>query len=306
MSEIHDLLNQIDVNQVASLLGTDPASAQTAVEAALPTLLAGMHTNAQAPDGAAALQSALGQHQNGLLDGGVDVNQVDTADGEKIVGHVFGGQQDQVAAQLAGTAGLGGVGGDLIRKALPILAPIVMSYLAKKIFGQGGQGGGQASQPGGPGAGGAGAGGLGAGGIDLGGILGGILGAGRGGPAGAGQGSVLDSILGGLGGLLGGGAGAGSASNTGADDIAGTDQSFDPGTPEEPAAAEQPARAEQPYGAGQPGLQRLPGAPSVQPAEAIQVDLPGQETETEAETGTAEADKPGGLGGLLGGLFGMK
>ncbi|WP_354215340.1 DUF937 domain-containing protein [Arthrobacter sp. UYCo732] len=58
--------------------------------------------------------------------------QVDTADGEKIVGHVFGGQQDYVAAQLAGTSGLGGVGGDLIRKALPILAPIVMSYLAKR------------------------------------------------------------------------------------------------------------------------------------------------------------------------------
>jgi hypothetical protein len=203
MTEIQELLNQIDVDQVASVLGTDPASAQTAVEAALPTLLAGMHHNAQAPDGAASLQSALGQHQDGLLDGGVDVSQVDAADGEKIVGHVFGGQQDQVAAQLAGTAGLGGVGGDLIRKALPILAPIVMSYLAKKIFGQGGSG--QAAQPGRTEAGGGQA-----GGIDLGGILGGILGAGAGasgagagGSAGAGQGSVLDSVLGGLGGLFG-------------------------------------------------------------------------------------------------------
>ncbi len=199
MTEIHDLLNHIDVNQMASLLGTDPASAQSAVEAALPTLLAGLHTNAQAPDGAASLQSALGQHQDGLLDGGVDVNQVDTADGEKIVGHVFGGRQDQVAAQLAGTAGLGGIGGDLIRKALPILAPIVMSYLANKIFGQGGQGSAGAAVPGGTGE-------AQAGGIDLGGILGGILGtgAGAGGAAGSGQGSVLDSILGSLGGLPGG------------------------------------------------------------------------------------------------------
>ena len=65
MTEIHDLLNQIDVNQMAALLGTDPASAQFAVEAALPTLLAGMHTNVQAPDGAASLQSALVQHQDG-------------------------------------------------------------------------------------------------------------------------------------------------------------------------------------------------------------------------------------------------
>lgn len=68
-----------------------------------------MHANAQAPAGAASLQSALGQHQDGLVDGGVDASRVDTADGKTIVGHVFGGQQDQVAAQLAGTAELGGI-----------------------------------------------------------------------------------------------------------------------------------------------------------------------------------------------------
>lgn len=106
------------------------------------------------------------------------------------------------AAQLAGNAGLGGIGGDLIRKALPILAPIVMSYLANKIFGQGGPGGvaggsgaGQAGRP--------------AGSV-LDSILGGILGAGVGAGAGRGsgagqQGSVLDSILGSLGGIFGGG-----------------------------------------------------------------------------------------------------
>ncbi|GAA1760970.1 hypothetical protein GCM10009712_06910 [Pseudarthrobacter sulfonivorans] len=314
MTEIHDLLNQIDVNQVASLLGTDPATAQSAVEAALPTLLAGMHTNAQAPDGAASLQSALGQHQDGLLDGGVDVSQVNTADGEKIVGHVFGGQQDQVAAQLAGTAGLGGVGGDLIRKALPILAPIVMSYLAKKFFGQGGQGGGQASQPGGAGAGGVGAGGVGAGqagGLDLGGILGGILGAGAGagagGNAGPGQqGSVLDSILGGLGGLLGGGTGAGTG--TSADDGtgagAGTGTSAADGTRAGSGAgtgtSEEPPAGQRPDAAQEPGLQRLPGERSVQPSEAIQVDLPS------GEKTPKEEDQSGGLGGLLGGLFGKK
>ena len=112
----------------------------------MPTLLAGMQNNAQASDGAASLESALGQHQDGLLEGGVDVSQVDTADGEKIVSHVFGGQQDQVASQLAGTSQLGGVGGDLIKKLLPILAPIVMSYLANKVLG----GRGQSSERAGP------------------------------------------------------------------------------------------------------------------------------------------------------------
>ena len=266
MTEIHDLLNQIDINQMAALLGTDPASAQSAVEAALPTLLAGMHNNVQAPNGAALLQSALVQHQDGLVDGGVDATQVDTEDGEKIVGHVFGGQQDQLASNVAGTAGLGGIGGDLIRKALPILAPIVMSYLAKKIFGPCGQAGG--------------AGGAQTGGIDLGSILGGILGAGAGAGAGAGsgqQGSVLDSVLGSLGGLPGGGTHADSS--------------------EDPATAS-------PAGQGtatghEPVLQRQPGQRSVQPAEAIQVDLPQGEP-------AQKPGKEGGLGGLLGGLFGKK
>lgn len=188
MSELQDILRQIPVDQIAGLLGTDRQTAQTAVEAAVPTLLAGMHNNAQASTGAASLESALSQHQDGLLEGGVDVSQVDTADGEKIVSHVFGGQQDQVASQLAGTAQLGGVGGDLVRKLLPILAPIVMSYLANKVLGGRGQSSGSA------GSGDAG----GSGGIDLGGILGGILG---GGAAAGGMGGLGDL----LGGILGGG-----------------------------------------------------------------------------------------------------
>lgn len=276
MTEIHDLLNQIDVNQIASLLGTDPASAQSAVEAALPTLLAGMHNNAQAPDGAASLQEALGQHQDGLVDGGVDATRVDTADGEKIVSHVFGGQQDQVAAQLAGAPALGGIGGDLIRKVLPILAPIVMSYLAKKILGQGGQGAGQEAQTGGaPGQ---------AGGIDLGSILGGILGAGAGSGAGSGQqGSVLDSILGSLGGILGGGAPGTTQADTQAATPADTQ-------------AETPARDRLPDLQGQPGQ---PGQRSVHPGEVIQVDLPENQP-------APEPNRSGGLGDILGGLFGKK
>lgn len=100
LTDMHDLLDQIPVDQIAALLGTDPASARAAVETAVPTLLAGLQNNAQAPDGAASLKSALAQHQDGLADGGVDATQLDTADGEKIVSHVFGGQQDQVASQL--------------------------------------------------------------------------------------------------------------------------------------------------------------------------------------------------------------
>ncbi|MDR6557243.1 hypothetical protein J2809_001594 [Arthrobacter pascens] len=250
MTDIHDLLAQIPVDQIAALLGTDTASARAAVETAVPTLLAGLQNNAQAPDGAASLESALAQHQDGLTDGGVDATQVDTADGEKIVSHVFGGQQDQVASQLAGTANLGGAGGDLVRRLLPILAPIIMSYLAKKILG-GQQGEGQASPlPGGTDAGGAGGGAAGgAGGIDLGSILGGILG-GAAGAGGQGQGGLGDI----LGGILGGGQPQGA-------------QPRDALVPEpmNDSTSQQPAEP-----LGQPTRQS--GAPV--PGELIEVDLP--------------------------------
>jgi hypothetical protein len=272
MTDVREILEQIPVDQIAGLLGTDRASAQAAIEAAVPTLLAGMKSNAQAPDGAASLESALVQHQNGLIDGGVDASQVDTADGEKIVSHVFGGQQDQVASQLAGTANLSGVGGDLVRKLLPILAPIVMSYLANKVLGGrnaqagGGAGGEAAGSPAGPG------------GIDLGSILGGILGGGS--QGGASQGGLGDI----LGGILGGGA-------------AGGQQSRDAVVPESVNA---PAPQAPTGPLGQPKQQS--GAPV--PGELIDVDLPGERTGNREEASPEDTKNDGGgLGGLLGGLF---
>jgi hypothetical protein len=267
MTELNDILGQIPVDQIAGMLGTDRQTAQAAVEAAVPTLLAGMHNNAQVPDGAASLESALSQHQDGLIEGGVDVAQVDTADGEKIVSHVFGGQQDQVASQLAGTAQLGGAGGDLVRKLLPVLAPIVMSYLANKVLGGRGQASGAGSTEG-PGQ---------AGGIDLGGILGGILGGAGGAAAGGGQG--------GLGGLLGGLLGGSQAPDRQLAPDAGLDSRLDPQTV--PQSVPQ----------GQPQGQSVGGAP--RPGELIEVDLP------ESQPEERKSDE-GGLGGLLGGLFGKK
>jgi hypothetical protein len=196
---------------------------------------------------------------------------VDTADGEKIVSHVFGDQQDQVASQLAGAANLGGTGGDLVRRLLPILAPIIMSYLAKKILG-GQQGGGQASPlPGGTGDGGAGA-----GGIDLGSILGGILGGAAGG-GGQGQGGLGDI----LGGILGGGRPQGGQSR----DVPVPEPVNDSTSQQSAEHLGQPARSDAPV-----------------PGELIDVDLPdGPDEKPEARN-----NDDGGDGGLLGGLFGKK
>ena len=191
MSAVDEIMQQIPLAQLASQLGTDEQTAGAAVQQALPALLGGLQANAQDPAGAASLEGALGQHSAGLIDGGVNLDQVDPNEGQKIVGNIFGGNTDGVAQTLGNSLG-GGDQSDLMRRLLPLLAPIVMSYLAKRMGG-------------------------GAGGGVLGSLLGGALGGGAAG--GGGIGDMLGGMLGGggqaqqagnpmldaLGGLLGGG-----------------------------------------------------------------------------------------------------
>jgi hypothetical protein len=180
-TDYNDLLSQILMDQLARRLGVDEATAEQAARQALPALLGGMQANAQDPAGAASLSRAVGEHDSHLIDGGVHLDQVDTVDGDKIVSNVFGDNREQVVNRLSESGGAGTGASDIVGKLLPMLAPLVMAFLAKQA---------QRSGTGQPAAAG-GAGGLG----DL---LGGLLG-GSGGQAGAGG---LGDLLGGL---LGGG-----------------------------------------------------------------------------------------------------
>ncbi|MBA4608886.1 DUF937 domain-containing protein [Aeromicrobium sp. Marseille-Q0843] len=177
MAGIDELRTLIPVDQIAERLGVDRATAQQGIDAALPALLGGLDANAKDPAGAASLGGAIATKDTSLIDGGVDVGAIDTDDGEKIVKNVFGEKTDDVAQALGSTSGAQDAG--LVKKLLPILAPIVMAYLAKRVTG-----GDQRGSAGG--------------GIED--LLGGLLGGGSGSSGG------LEGALGGLlGGLLGGG-----------------------------------------------------------------------------------------------------
>jgi hypothetical protein len=192
MSAVDDILSRIPLADLATRLGVDEATAAQATRQALPALLGGIQANTADPGGAESFASAVGQHDNDLAEGGVNLDDVDERDGDRIVGHVFGEQRGQVVQQL-GTTGGPSTNDDLIGRLLPILAPIVMAYLAKRLGGgaAGGQQGGMGDL--------------------LGSILGGLAGQGgpqQGGPQQGGpqQGGGLGGGLGDLlGGLLGGG-----------------------------------------------------------------------------------------------------
>jgi hypothetical protein len=205
MAGLDELFNEIPTNEIASKLGADEGEVNSAIHTLVPLLLGGLQQNAQDPGHASNIENAASTHAaSGLLDGGVSVDQVDETDGSKAISKIFGGNDTgQVAAALAG----GGAGnGDLLKKLLPILAPIVLAYIGKQLTK-----GSAPAAPSEPQAQAAPSGGIGE-------ILGSILSGGAGGGGGGGNnnplGSILGSVLGGgqgggglgdiLGGLLGG------------------------------------------------------------------------------------------------------
>jgi hypothetical protein len=183
MSETDEILANIPIQELAAQLGVDEATAEAATRQAIPALLGGMQANAADPAGAASLAGALGDHPSDLVDGGVNLDQVDTDDGQKIVGNIFGDNTGQVAQTLGDNVGQQS---GLIQKLLPILAPIVLAYLSKRLTGTSQGGSGNVLTD----------------------LLGSMLGRGSASqvapdaePEGSGAGSILDM----LGGLLGGG-----------------------------------------------------------------------------------------------------
>jgi hypothetical protein len=196
VANLDELYSEIPTQQIASKLGVDAGTVDSAIKTLVPVLVGSLHQNAQNTDDAAKIESAAGNHAaSGLLDGGVNVDQVDEKQGSQEISRIFGGSDSgQVASALAG-AGAGN--SDLIQKLLPLLAPIVLAYIGKQLTQKSAPAGAPQAQQ--------------AGGGGLGDILGSILGGSSAGGSNP-LGSILGSVLGGkqggaigevLGGLLG-------------------------------------------------------------------------------------------------------
>ncbi len=141
MSEILDLLNspmgKMLVGGAGKQLGMGEAKAGSAIQSALPLILGAMKNNASTPQGAESLLKALGnkKHGGGILDnlgsvlggGGIDIDVL--KDGAGILGHVFGGKEENVANAVSKSSGI-----DLgqAMSILKVAAPFLMGYLGKK------------------------------------------------------------------------------------------------------------------------------------------------------------------------------
>lgn len=128
-----DILDSLPITDLAKTLGTDEDTTRQAAATALPALIGGLQANTSDPAGAQSLVSALDNHPASLVEGGINLGDVNTADGEKIVHNVFGSESDQVISRLGGTSSAGSA---IFRQLLPLLAPLVLSWLTKQVQGR--------------------------------------------------------------------------------------------------------------------------------------------------------------------------
>lgn len=150
-----DLFAQLEgapLQQISQQLGIGRTQAAGAVSAALPLLIGALGKNASQPQGAEALFGALQKDHTGgggigdllgMVLGGAQSRQTD---GAGMLGHILGGQQGRAEQHLGNATGLGG---DRAGQLMKILAPIVMAYLAKRMFSGNESGGGAAMGMGG-------------------------------------------------------------------------------------------------------------------------------------------------------------
>ena len=158
------------VSAISENLKIDSKQVSSVISNALPSLLGAMQKNASTPGGAEALAKALGDH---AMNAGNIVNNLkgaDLIDGSKILGHIFGGNLNNV---LGGISKQTGVASNAVNNILASIAPSLLALLGKQNGNSGAAG--------------------------LGGLLGALLGGGQ-----SQSTSGLGSILGGLGKIFGG------------------------------------------------------------------------------------------------------
>jgi hypothetical protein len=135
MNAITDMITQRlsggAVSAIAQRLGVSEATANTAVQIAVPLILAALARNASRPEGAQNLQQALNNDHDGSIFDNLSgyLGNPQSGNGAGILGHVFGEQQSNIQGNLAQATGLdqGSAGG-----LLETLAPLVMGAVGQQ------------------------------------------------------------------------------------------------------------------------------------------------------------------------------
>ncbi len=123
--------------QLGQQFGLSDDQTSAALSALVPALAAGLAKNATREGGLEGLTAALASGRHGsYLDDLSSLTRTETvADGNGILGHILGSKDmsRQVAAQAAASSG---VGSDVLKRMLPVVAAMVMGAMAKNAGGR--------------------------------------------------------------------------------------------------------------------------------------------------------------------------
>jgi hypothetical protein len=120
--------------QLGRQFGLNESQVSSALSALVPAVAAGFQQNMSSPQGLDGLLSALGggQHQRYVE----DLNTLDrpdtTADGNGILGHIFGNKDvsRQVASRAAAQTG---ISEGVLKSMLPVVAALAMGAMSKRM-----------------------------------------------------------------------------------------------------------------------------------------------------------------------------
>jgi hypothetical protein len=141
MSSILDILNSSQgselINGASQQLGLSKAQTASALGSAMPLILGAMKNNSSTIEGASGLLGALGnsKHSGGIMDnlssilGGSNIDDDVLTDGGNILGHVFGGQQNNAANAISKS---NGIDMNSAMNLMKVAAPFIMGYLGNK------------------------------------------------------------------------------------------------------------------------------------------------------------------------------
>lgn len=120
------------LGSLASNLGLDATSTNDLVGALAPALMGSLQKQTSSQDGLTGLKNALqnGRHQDYLNNPDSMSSPGTVADGNNILGHIFGSKDvsRNVAAQAAASTG---IDVSLIKQALPLIAGLAMGAMSK-------------------------------------------------------------------------------------------------------------------------------------------------------------------------------
>jgi hypothetical protein len=135
MNAISEMITQrisgAAAGQLSQRLGISESTAQTAVQLAVPLILAALARNASQPQGAQELHQAVASdHDGSILDHlSSYLGNPQAANGSGILGHVLGGQRPAVESNLAQATGIDqNSAGSL----LEMVAPLVMGAVGRQ------------------------------------------------------------------------------------------------------------------------------------------------------------------------------